>query len=87
MLIAGYAEPSAVIAFGTGVRFGGGTEAADLLAGDPTGIAIVSDEQKAAFEARLSETGAKAEAIGRVEGFNYAKGKRITLTLYKRAAA
>ena len=85
-MIAGYAEPSAVIAFGTGTRFGGGADAADFLAQTDHAIAIVSDDQKAAFDTRLGDTQTMVEPIAQITGFNYAKGKRITLSLYRRSA-
>ena len=87
VLIAGYGEPSAVLAFGTGTRFGQGSDAALLLRDDPTAVAIVSDDQAAAFNAALTDSHLAAQALGTVNGFNYAKGKRVRLTLYRRAAS
>lgn len=85
IIVAGYAEPSAVIALGTDTRFGTGAEAADFLARDTAAIAIVGDDQKGPFYTRLGDTRTMIEPIGKVGGFNYAKGKRITLTLYRRS--
>jgi 4-amino-4-deoxy-L-arabinose transferase-like glycosyltransferase len=85
VLIAGYAEPSAVIAFGTDVRFGSGGDAAKLLAGGDNAVAIVSGDQADAFTAALADAHVSVETLGTVGGFNYAKGKRIALTLYRRA--
>ena len=85
VLIAGYAEPSALIAFGTDTRFGGGGDAAKLLSGSDNGIAIVGADQADAFKAGLDDAHVSAESLGTVTGFNYAKGKRVALTLYRRA--
>ena len=53
VLIAGYAEPSALIAFGTDTRFGNGADAAKLLGEGGNAVAIVSDDQADAFKAAL----------------------------------
>jgi len=85
VLIAGYAEPSALIAFGTDTKFGTGGDAAKLLADTDNAVAIVGGDQADAFKAALADGHVAAEPMATVEGFNYAKGKRITLTLYRRA--
>jgi len=85
LLIAGYAEPSALIAFGTGTKFGSGADAAKLLGDNGSAVAIVGGDQADAFKAALAQAQVTAEPLATVEGFNYAKGKRISLTLYRRA--
>jgi 4-amino-4-deoxy-L-arabinose transferase-like glycosyltransferase len=85
VMIAGYSEPSALIALGTDTKFGGGGDAAKLLADSGNGIAIVGADQADAFKAGLDEAKVSAESLGTVTGFNYAKGKRVALTLYRRA--
>jgi 4-amino-4-deoxy-L-arabinose transferase-like glycosyltransferase len=85
VLIAGYAEPSALIAFGTDTKFGSGADAAGLLSDSGNGIAIVGGDQADAFKAVLDAAHVAVEPLGTVSGFNYAKGKRIVLTLYRRA--
>jgi hypothetical protein len=85
LLIAGYAEPSALIAFGTDTRFGSGAEAAKLLGDSDNAVAIVGGDQADAFKAALDAAHVVAEPLGTVTGFNYAKGKHIALTLYRRA--
>jgi 4-amino-4-deoxy-L-arabinose transferase-like glycosyltransferase len=85
VIIAGYSEPSALIAFGTRTKFGGGAEAADFLVANPDGIAIVDADQKGAFYTRLGDTRTMVERIGAVDGYNYAKGKRVTLAIYRKA--
>jgi 4-amino-4-deoxy-L-arabinose transferase-like glycosyltransferase len=85
VLIAGYAEPSALIAFGTDLKFGSGGDAAKLLADSDHAVAIVGGDQADVFKATLTDSHVTAEPLATVEGFNYAKGKRIALTLYRRA--
>jgi 4-amino-4-deoxy-L-arabinose transferase-like glycosyltransferase len=85
ILIAGYSEPSAVIALGTATRFGGGGDAANLLAANPGAIVIIGRDQADAFNAGLAENHISGESLGSVSGFNYAKGKRVVLTLWRRA--
>ncbi len=87
VLIAGYSEPSALIALGTATRFGGGADAAKLLADDPEAIAIVGADQANAFNAAIADAHIAIESLGAVDGFNYAKGKRVQLTLYRRNPA
>jgi 4-amino-4-deoxy-L-arabinose transferase-like glycosyltransferase len=84
VLIAGYAEPSALIAFGTDTKLGSGADAAKLLADDDHAVAIVGGDQADAFKAALADGHLAADPLATVEGFNYAKGKRIALTLYRR---
>ena len=81
---AGYREPSAVIAFGTGTRFGDGGDAARLLAAEVGAVAIVSEDELASFNAGLTQNHLATETLAVVSGFNYAKGKRVRLTIYRR---
>jgi 4-amino-4-deoxy-L-arabinose transferase-like glycosyltransferase len=83
VLIAGYGEPSAVIALGTDIRFGNGADAARFIADNKTAIAIVERDQAQAFDAGLIEAHIDVETLGSVAGFNYAKGKRVTLTIWR----
>jgi 4-amino-4-deoxy-L-arabinose transferase-like glycosyltransferase len=85
ILIAGYAEPSALIALGSATRFGSGGDAANLLAAEPEAIAIVSQDQADGFNAGLAQNHIGVETLGVVSGFNYAKGKRVVLTVWRKA--
>ena len=87
VFIAGYAEPSAVIALGTDTRFGGGTDAADFLTAHPDGVAIVEADQKGAFYTRLGDAANAVRKVRTVDGYNYAKGKRVSLTIYRRTGS
>ena len=75
VLIAGYSEPSALIALGSATRFGGGDDAAQLLASDDTAVAIVGGDQSAAFLAAITTAKLAVEPLGSVTGVNYAKGR------------
>jgi 4-amino-4-deoxy-L-arabinose transferase-like glycosyltransferase len=85
VIIAGYSEPSALIALGTGTQFGSGGDAAKLLGGADNAVAAVSADQADAFLAGTADAHVAVEPLGMVSGFNYAKGKPVTLTLYHRA--
>lgn len=84
VLIAGYREPSALIALGTHTQFGDGGEAARLLGKTENAVAIIETNQNAAFNSAVAAEGIMVEQFGSVSGFNYANGKRITLNLYRR---
>jgi 4-amino-4-deoxy-L-arabinose transferase-like glycosyltransferase len=86
VLIAGYSEPSSLIALGTATQFGSGADAAKLLSDDGSAVAIVGGDQLDAFTAATADAHLAIEPLTAVSGFNYAKGKRITLTLYRRAS-
>jgi 4-amino-4-deoxy-L-arabinose transferase-like glycosyltransferase len=87
IFIAGYAEPSAAVAFGTATKFGSGSDAADFLTIHPDGIAIVEADQKGAFYTRLGDAAAALQKIATIDGYNYAKGKRVSLAIYRKAGS
>lgn len=82
--LAGFYEPSAVFLLGTQTRLGDGASAADAMI-DSGGAAIIEDRERAAFEARVKERGARSERVAEVSGFNYSKGDAVTLTVFKKA--
>jgi 4-amino-4-deoxy-L-arabinose transferase-like glycosyltransferase len=85
---AGYAEPSLVFLTGTATRLVRADAAADFLLADPAcALALIEDEARPAFEARLAEAGASARALRRVSGYNYSKGDPVGLTLFTLAPA
>lgn len=80
---AGYSEPSLVFLTGTRTKLVGGAAAADHLAAEPAcGVAAVEQRQLKAFLDRVAENGQKVTAAGALDGFNYARGKRVLITLY-----
>lgn len=80
--VAGYGEPSLVFLIGTRVRLTDPREAARHLAAGPGRLAVVSERRQAAFERSLAEIGAAARPVGSVRGFNYSRGRWVTLHLY-----
>lgn len=85
---AGYTEPSAVFHFGSATSLGDGKSAAQHLATHPgCGLAVVADSARPEFQAELQAEGLQIQKFGEVSGFNYDKGKPITLTLYGTATS
>jgi 4-amino-4-deoxy-L-arabinose transferase-like glycosyltransferase len=82
VLLAGYSEPSAIFLLGTATRLGDGAAAAQALMTRAASIVAVSGDQESAFQAALS--GASVRTLGTVEGLNYSRGKKTTLTVYTR---
>jgi len=80
----GYAEPSMVFAVGTPIRLIDAGLAGQFLAEAPGRVALIGREEQSAFLAAVAATGARAEALDTLAGFNYSKGRWTTLTLYRR---
>lgn len=80
---AGYNEPSLVFLTDTGTKLISGEAAADHLAVEP-GCAVAAVERRhlQAFLDRVEESGQKVLAVGALDGFNYARGKKLFITLY-----
>ncbi|MBB5695683.1 phospholipid carrier-dependent glycosyltransferase [Muricoccus pecuniae] len=82
--IAGYHEPSVVFATGTATRLlGTGAAAAGFLAGGPDRVVAVEGRETARFEAEAAAIGLRPRAVGRVEGFNYVRGRQVAVTLFR----
>ncbi len=82
--LAGFSEPSAVFLLGTKTELGDGAAAADALI-DRGAAAVVEARAEPDFTARLKSRGATAAPVAVIDGFNYSKGKRVRLTVYRRA--
>jgi len=80
-----YGEPSAVFALGTDTLVADGAEAAAALTGGRVALAFVGARDKADFLKALEGRATEAEAVTTVTGFNYSKGRRAHLTLWRRA--
>jgi len=76
VVAAGYGEPSLVVALGTNTLLTSGAAAASWLAQHPHSLAIVADTELAAFG------GESFQALARVEGFNYSRGKPVAITIF-----
>ncbi len=83
---AGYTEPSLVFALGTATRFVRGAGAADLLAQNEAALALVETAHRGEFERQAAARGLVLAPPVMIEGFNYSRGKRTVLALYRKAA-
>lgn len=80
---AGFNEPSLVFLTDTQTKLTSGGDAADHLLADPAcGIAAIEKRHHKAFLDRVSANGQKVFSVGALDGFNYARGKRLLITLY-----
>jgi len=80
--LAGYVEPSLVFALGTETRQTDGRGAADAGAAQG-GLALVEDREQSAFLAHLAELETDASEVGSVSGFNYSRGRRVHVRIYR----
>ncbi len=80
--LAGYQEPSLVFALGKDVVLTDGAGAAEAGARSG-GLALVEDEAVGDFLARLAELQADAKPVDEVSGFNYSRGRKVHVTLYR----
>jgi 4-amino-4-deoxy-L-arabinose transferase-like glycosyltransferase len=81
-MLAGYQEPSLVFALGWNVFLTDGRGAADQGA-KAGGLALVDDQESPSFLARLAELEANASSVDELSGFNYSRGRRVHVTLYR----
>ena len=80
--LAGYEEPSLVFALGKDVNLTDGKGAAKQGA-DQGGLALIDDFERPAFLARLAELQSDAVALNDIAGFNYSRGKKVHVTVYR----
>jgi 4-amino-4-deoxy-L-arabinose transferase-like glycosyltransferase len=80
--LAGYEEPSMLFAFGKDVVLADGAGAAEAGA-KSGGLALVEDAEQGAFLARLAELQADAQVTGDLGGFNYSRGRKVHVTIYR----
>ena len=80
--IAGFQEPSLVFALGADVNLTDGPGAAKQGA-DQGGLALVDDFQRPAFLAHLAELQSDAVPVDDLTGFNYSRGKKVHVTIYR----
>jgi 4-amino-4-deoxy-L-arabinose transferase-like glycosyltransferase len=80
--LAGYVEPSLVFLLGTETRQTNGRGAAEAGAAQG-GLALVEDSEQPAFLAHLAELEADATQVGSESGFNYSRGRRAHIRIYR----
>lgn len=84
--IAGHSEPSVLFAIGGETRLlSTGTDAARFLAGGPARVVAVGDRAERDFQREAAALSLPVQDIGSVTGFNYTRGRWVTLVLYRRA--
>jgi len=82
VILAGYVEPSLVFLLGTDTQLQGGAAAADISA-ETGGLALVEDHEQAKFLKRLGALGGSARPVDQMSGFNYSRGRREHITVYR----
>lgn len=86
LAIAGYHEPSVVFLSGTETMLTGGAGVAEALAtAEGPLLGAIEAHELDAFRAALP-AGAPVEAVGTIDGFNYSRGKDVTLHLFTRSS-
>ncbi|HEV7959912.1 MAG TPA: hypothetical protein VGP01_02695, partial [Rhizomicrobium sp.] len=80
--LAGYEEPSLVFALGADLDLTDGRGAAKQGA-ELGGLALVDDYERPQFLAHLAELQSDAVVLDEVTGFNYSRGKRVHVTVYR----
>lgn len=81
-VLAGFQEPSLVFALGKDVVLTNGRGAAEAAAARG-GLALIEARERGAFLARLAELQDDADAEATLTGFNYSRGRRVQVTLYR----
>jgi 4-amino-4-deoxy-L-arabinose transferase-like glycosyltransferase len=81
---AGYQEPSLVFLAGTSTLLTDGAGAADFLAqGGGCRFAFVEAREEQGFRMRALAIGLRYATTGRVDGINYANGRRAAIAVYR----
>ncbi|HEU0161419.1 MAG TPA: glycosyltransferase family 39 protein [Rhizomicrobium sp.] len=80
--LAGYQEPSMLFALSKDVLLTDGKGAAEAGA-RAGGLALVEDQELGGFLARLAELQADAAPQAEVSGFNYSRGRKVHVTVFR----
>jgi 4-amino-4-deoxy-L-arabinose transferase-like glycosyltransferase len=80
---AGYHEPSLPFLVGTATRLTDGAGAAEFLAQGGCRFALIEAQAEPAFRQRAQAIGLQYSPYRRVEGFNYSRGRAVTITVYR----
>lgn len=80
---AGFSEPSLMVMCGTDTRWlYGGADAARFLAAGPDRVVAVGDRDVGAFRAEATKLRIAPHGFDEVAGYNYSRGRRVTLSLF-----
>lgn len=78
----GFHEPSLMMLAGTGTRWlATGWDGARALRSGEVGLLLVGDRDMAAFREEAARLGLHPRELAEIDGFNYSRGRRVTLTL------
>lgn len=77
----GFAEPSLMFLAGTGTEFLPVQQAAESLASGEVATLLVADRNLAAVLDDLRKRGVAITQVAQIDGFNYSRGRFVTLTL------
>lgn len=83
VVTAGYREPSLVFHCGTDIRLIKPVDAADALKKRPQSIAVIEKRKEAEFRRRLARLKIPVRREASLTGFNYSKGRWVTLYFYR----
>jgi 4-amino-4-deoxy-L-arabinose transferase-like glycosyltransferase len=78
-----YHEPSAVFMLGTETWLTDGRNAAAHISADPLALAVVAADQLESIDEILASTQATMIVIDKIDGYNYSKGRRESLSLIR----
>lgn len=79
----GFSEPSLVFLAGTKTMLAPPQEVAAMISQTPGAVAAVVEAERPAFLDAARTVGLRVTNEGRVDGFNYSNGKRVSITLYR----
>ncbi len=82
VVLGGYVEPSLVFLLGTNTEIQSGKTAAEVSA-RTGGLALIEDHELAKFQTRLKQLGGTAALVDQMSGFNYSRGRREHITVYR----
>lgn len=85
IVISGYREPSVVFLTKTNTMLTTPERAAAFFSDYPETVAVVSEREQKVFEEKLRNDGFSCSPASTRRGFNYSKGKWITLAFYIRS--
>jgi 4-amino-4-deoxy-L-arabinose transferase-like glycosyltransferase len=81
-VLAGYVEPSLVFLLGTNTHIDTAMSAA-ATAARQGGLALIEDHERSRFLDSLAADGGSAKPIDALSGFNYSRGRRERVTIYR----
>lgn len=88
MISAGYTEPSLVFLAGTETVLTNGEGAAARLIETVGAVAAVESRDEQAFlDAIAAASGVEVEKLETITGFNYSRGREVSITLYRSRAS